>query len=264
MDIGSWSDFFGTPREAAESRMHGMSSSPLVRKARAKAEVGFRSKEVAANWRSGPHYPGSDQEIPPHWQAGVQYAREIIPAYGTAALDEFQHPAEFESFLRECEWVVSRKTYERKLQPYDEAPLKDLSRVQSNFHKLVRAAVAMENARLGLEAWRRYHERLEKEMAIEPVNDADASEAIPAPPESSPPDPEVLALDRETRLQAFLTAKNTTIAAVSEAALVHKPEMQRWRRGELSGDSVMSRRIEDVLSGKTPLKTGDAKPAPAA
>jgi len=39
--------------------------------------------------------------------------------------------------------------------------------------------------------------------------------------------------------------------------------MQRWRRGELSDDSVMTQRIENVLSGKIPLKTGDARPAPA-
>jgi hypothetical protein len=40
--------------------------------------------------------------------------------------------------------------------------------------------------------------------------------------------------------------------------------MQRWRHGELSGDSVMAQRIENVLSGNTPLKTGEAKPVTAA
>jgi hypothetical protein len=65
-------------------------------------------------------------------------------------------------------------------------------------------------------------------------------------------------------LQAFIHQHDTSIAAVSEAAAVHKPDMQHWRHDELSDDSVMSRRIENVLSGKTQLKTGDAKPAPAA
>jgi len=69
---------------------------------------------------------------------------------------------------------------------------------------------------------------------------------------------------REVRLQAFIHQHNTSIAAVSEAAAVHKPDMQHWRHDELSDDSVMSRRIENVLSGKTQLKAGDAKPAPAA
>ncbi len=69
---------------------------------------------------------------------------------------------------------------------------------------------------------------------------------------------------REARLQAFIRRHSTTIAAVCDAAHVHKPDMQRWRRGELSEDSVMSQRIENVLSGKTPLKAGNAKPAPAA
>lgn len=247
--------------------MQAMSSSPLIRKARAKAEVGFRSKEVGSNWCNRPCHPGSNWEIPPHWQAGIQYAREIIPAYATAALSEFEHPAEFESFLRECEWVVSQRTHERKLQPYDQAPLKDLSRVQSNFHQLVRAAVATENARLSLEAWQRYRDRLEKEtapVAITPqANGNGAADAGMPGKESDPPDPEVSELDRETRLRAFLTANNTTIAAVSEAAFVHKPDMQHWRHEELSGESIMSQRIENVLSGKTPLRTGDAKPAPA-
>jgi hypothetical protein len=33
--------------------------------------------------------------------------------------------------------------------------------------------------------------------------------------------------------------------------------MQRWRKGEMKSDSVMARRIEDVLSGKTPLPSDD-------
>jgi len=61
MGIGKWSEFFLTPRQAAESRMRAMSSSSVVRKARAKAEVEFRSKEVATDWRKRPSYPGSDR-----------------------------------------------------------------------------------------------------------------------------------------------------------------------------------------------------------
>lgn len=77
-------------------------------------------------------------------------------------------------------------------------------------------------------------------------------------------DGNIVAEVRDARLQAFIRRHNTTIAAVSEAALVYKPDMQHWRHEELSGDSVMSQRIENVLSGKTPLKAGEAKPAPAA
>lgn len=261
MSIANWIDFFQTPRQAAESRMRVMSSSSVVRKARARAEVEFRSKEVGADWRKRPSYPGSDQEIPPHWRAGIQYAREIILAYGTAALDEFAHPNEFESFIRECEWVITLQTHERKLQPYDQAPPKGLSLVQSNFHQLVRAAAAGENAQLLLDAWQRYQDRLESDAAPVVIN--------PSPTNGTQKDvessnPEVLAKDRETRLQTFLAAKHTTIAAVSEAAQVHKPDMQHWRHGELNGDSVMAQRIENVLAGKTPLKNGEAKPVSAA
>jgi hypothetical protein len=262
MGTARWSDFFATPRQAAESRMRAMSSSPLVRKARAKAEVEFRSKEVAADWHKQTRRVGHDWEVPPHWQAGVQYASEIIPAYATLALDEFAHPGEFEAFLRECESIVSQRTHERKLQPYDRAPFKDLSRVQTDFYQLVRAAVAAENARLSLEAWQRYRERLEKETA--PMVIAPTTNGNGTCTNAAPPDPGALAAGREGRLQEFVTANHTTIAAVCDAAQVHKPDMQRWRRGELSDDSVMAQRIENVLSGETPLKTGDTKPAPAA
>lgn len=257
-----WIEFFPTPRQAAESRMRDMSSSSVVRKARARAEVEFRSTEVRADWHNRPSWPASDQIVPPHWRAGIQYAREIILAYGTVALDRFEHPNEFESFIRECEWVIALRTHERKLQPYDQAPFKDLSRVQSNFHQLVRAAVVEESARLGLEAWQRYQNRLEKETA--PVAIAPPTNGTGACANTAPPDPEVLALDRENRLQEFVAANRTTIAAVSEAAQVHKPDMQHWRHGELNGDSVMAQRIENVLAGKTPLKNGEAKPVSAA
>ncbi len=150
--IGKWSEFFQTPRQAAENLMPSMASSSAVRRARAKAEVEFRSKEVAADWCKRPSYPGHDRDPPLHWQAGVQYARQIIPAYAVVAMDQFQHPADYEAFLRECECVISLRTHERKLQPYDQVPAKDLPRIQSNFHQLVRAAVAAENARLSLEA----------------------------------------------------------------------------------------------------------------
>lgn len=261
MSTGKWSDFFATPRQAAESRMRAMSSSALVRKARAKAEVEFRSKEVATDWHKRTRPVGHDWEVPPHWQAGVQYASEIIPAYATVALDDFAHPGEFESFLRECESIISQRTHERKLQPYDRAPFKDLSRVQTNFYQLVRAAAAAENARLTLEAWQRYRDRLEKETT--PVAIAPPTNGNGACTNTAPPDPEALAADRERRLQDFVAANHTTIAAVCDAAQVHKPDMQRWRRGELSDDSVMTQRIENVLSGKIPLKTGDARPTPA-
>ena len=133
----------------------------------------------------------------------------------------------------------------------------------ANFHQLVRAAVADESARLGLEAWRRYSQRLDEDAAVEPV--AITSVAVAkSPVQTAPSDPELLALDREARLQSFLRATNSPIAAVSDAALVHKPDMQRWRHGELSEDSVMSQRIESVLAGKTPLKTAAENRAPAA
>jgi|ERR1039458_7496824 hypothetical protein len=60
-------------------------------------------------------------------------------------------------------------------------------------------------------------------------------------------------LNREERLQDFIAKNQTSIAAVSQAARVFKPQMQQWRHEQLGDTSVMSERIEKVLSGETPL-----------
>jgi hypothetical protein len=65
--------------------------------------------------------------------------------------------------------------------------------------------------------------------------------------------PESDVLSREQRLQTFVADNQTSIAAVSRAAKVYKANMQQWRHEELSDGSVMSKRIEDVLTGRTPL-----------
>jgi hypothetical protein len=75
---------------------------------------------------------------------------------------------------------------------------------------------------------------------------------LPADPTSAakPAEPDITT--REARLQKFISGKSS-VAAVRRAAMVHKSNMQQWRRGELPNSSVMSQRIEDVLSGKTPI-----------
>jgi hypothetical protein len=60
---------------------------------------------------------------------------------------------------------------------------------------------------------------------------------------------------REKRLQDFIAVNRTTVAAVCRAAKVAKANMQQWRHAELSSNSVMSERIENVLNGKRPLHT---------
>jgi hypothetical protein len=59
---------------------------------------------------------------------------------------------------------------------------------------------------------------------------------------------------RESRLQAFVSKTDSNIAAVRIAAKVAKPDMQKWRHGTLPESSKMSRRIEKVLGGETPLQ----------
>lgn len=82
---------------------------------------------------------------------------------------------------------------------------------------------------------------------------------IPSPPASKSKHKKIVSRvpsvdTREARLQAFL-ADTISIAAVCRTAKVAKTNMRQWRRGELPNSSVMSQRIEDVLSGKTPLYT---------
>jgi hypothetical protein len=64
---------------------------------------------------------------------------------------------------------------------------------------------------------------------------------------------------REERLQQFVTDNDTSIAVVGRTAMVYKANMQQWRREELADSSVMSERIEAVLTGKTPLVTKGKK-----
>ena len=64
----------------------------------------------------------------------------------------------------------------------------------------------------------------------------------------------------EDRLRSFLGSHpGTTLADIKHSAGVFTPDFQRWRRGRLKQDSVMSERIEDVLNGTTQLKKNPPK-----
>ena len=70
-------------------------------------------------------------------------------------------------------------------------------------------------------------------------------------------------LSREERLQAFIVAHpGTTLADVKYSARVHTTDFQDWRNDRLKPQSVMSVRIEDVLSGATQLKKKPRKRRP--
>jgi hypothetical protein len=86
----------------------------------------------------------------------------------------------------------------------------------------------------GLDGWKQYQDKL-----------------LLVPDQEEMPTPDLRT--REERLQQFIASHATTVAAVRNAAKVAKPNMQQWRRGDLSESSVMSERIEKVLSGKIPL-----------
>jgi len=77
MDRVGFLGFFNSPREAAEAWMRSLAKTASVRKARAKAEVEFRSREVAANWRDWRGRLGEmiefdpsrfENHIPPHME----------------------------------------------------------------------------------------------------------------------------------------------------------------------------------------------------
>lgn len=58
---------------------------------------------------------------------------------------------------------------------------------------------------------------------------------------------------REERLQKFVSKHDCTIMDVWRSAHVKKTDGKRWRKGIHSDSSVMSVRIEEVLSGQRPL-----------
>lgn len=65
----------------------------------------------------------------------------------------------------------------------------------------------------------------------------------------------------EDRLCSFQKGHpGVTYADVKYTATVYTPDFQKWRKGQLKADSKMSQRIEDVLSGKTPIKKKTSKP----
>jgi len=67
----------------------------------------------------------------------------------------------------------------------------------------------------------------------------------------------------EDRLSRFMQAHTgTTYADVKYSANVHTADFQDWRKEKLKATSVMSQRIEDVLSGTTQLKKKPPKSRP--
>ena len=170
-ETGGCLDCLRPSKHATEARLKSLAHSVGVRKARARAEVTFRTAELKAaadwHWRQ-PDLDGTmpallDQPIPPHWHAGIRYACAIISAYGAAALNQIQHPADFEEFLRKSVAVVAETTYYRKLAQYDGASATNLRRVFEAFHQHVCAAMVPALRRLSLEAWKCDQLRLEGE-----------------------------------------------------------------------------------------------------
>lgn len=77
---------------------------------------------------------------------------------------------------------------------------------------------------------------------------------IDAPALTGDADKELASQDRERRLLEFRRAHpGTTLADIKYTAQVHTAEFQDWRNDLLKSESVMSDRIEEVLSGSTPI-----------
>jgi hypothetical protein len=92
----------------------------------------------------------------------------------------------------------------------------------------------------------------------------DSNPAEPSAPRCGRPTPvSNPASSREEGLQAFLAAHpNATLADIKYSARVYTADFQDWRNNRLKDQSVMSVRIEDVLSGTTQLKKRPRKRRP--
>lgn len=236
-----------------------------VREATATAEVVFHSEESSGDWAESAapsptsSAPNRRSLVPPHWEAGVRYARTVCLAVLDLAVEETDEPACFESFTQHCVADVAGTTYQRKIHPYDLVPAREMLETLAHFQRLVYSAAAKDVARLKLESWKRQTHRLEalRRSAQKPLRRVTETNLGSMRPVRTPATSELtaaeLAIKREARLQRFLEKHYASIAAICRAANVHKADMQRWRHGKLSPHSMMSLRIEEVLSGITPL-----------
>jgi hypothetical protein len=222
-----------------------------VREATATAEEVFHSEESSRDWADSAapsrtrFAHNSRSPIPPHWEAGIRYARTVSLALLAVAVEETDEPARFESFTQHCVAGVAGTTYQQKLHPYDLVPAREMPKTLVHFQRLVYSAAAKDLAKLKLDSWKRQSHRL-RAIRRSSQKPGRARETIE-------PTAAVSAPEREARLQGFREKHDVSIAAICRAASVYKTDMKRWRHGKLSPDSVMAKRIENVLSGVTPL-----------
>jgi hypothetical protein len=242
--------------------MRSLATRLAVLEASAAAEIVFHSEASASDWAESAvqnpklsgHSPQSS--IPPHWEAGIRYACTVSLAFLVVAAEETDNPTRFECFTQQCVANVADTTYQQKLQPYDLVPAKERPEILARFQRRVHSAAARTLAKLNLEIWKRQSNRLaelRRSSQEPPSSMTTAGFGCRQSRERGESPPVQLALERETRLQAFLREHDVSIAAICRAANVHKADMQRWRHGKFSQYSTMSQRIEKVLSGITPL-----------
>jgi len=290
--MGRMSDFsrsFVTPvvqptaRDAAERWIRALAGSEPVQAAEAEAEVRFRKEELINGWiepfrRCDFLARPPNARLLPHWRAGVEYTKRMCLAYGDAAVDPIPNPHEFESFLEESVAILSDRIYRKKLLSYDGLEDEALKWAMAQFQEFVWTALVIRKELLNMKlaAWVRQKDRLQRTASRETGDldggafNAETAAIQPAATRAESPEPtstpacaedcvdwvengNAIAAAREVRLQEFVRRHNTTIAAVWRTARVAKADMQRWRKSELKSTSVMAGRIEDVLSGKTPL-----------
>ena len=236
-----------------------------VREATATAEEVFHSEESSRDWADSAapsrtrFAHNSRSPIPPHWEAGIRYARTVSLALLAVAVEETDEPARFESFTQHCVAGVAGTTYQQKLHPYDLVPSREMPKTLVHFQRLVYSAAAKDLAKLKLDSWKRQSHRLRairrssQKPGRSPTETDHGSRQPVRARETGEPTAAVSAPEREARLQEFREKHDMSIAAIRRVARVYKADMKRWRHGKLSPDSVMAKRIENVLSGATPL-----------
>ena len=266
-----------TAREFAEGWIRVFAGSEWVQAAEVDAEVEFRKEELKADW----HQPVRSSDfrdgrlispLSPHWRAGIDYAQRMCLGHGEAAVRQITKPRKLESFLDESVGIISEKVYRQKVLRYDDVPGDAELWALNRFQEFVRNAVAKDVDRLKLTAWERHKERQQRPATGEPDSSGNRvlPEPVSAPPSPAPVPTPVqndaaldelsvarIAADRDARLRAFTAKKRIPITAVDRASGVAKPDRQNWRHGKMKSDSVMAIRIENVLSGKTPLLPED-------
>jgi hypothetical protein len=208
-----------------------MSNQEELATAMERAEREFTRAAAKGDWLGS----AASDSVPPWWAAGAGYVLTIMRARTQTAFRTHSNSAVrllWDSLIPD----EALRVYSGRLLPYERASnLTAQPDRASEFVAFVNRTIRTELSALFVN---------HLETSLKQLR-----------PAANTTTPEVRGSERESRLTAFIRRRRVSITAVVRAANVKKSDRQKWRHGEMSDDSVMAQRIEDVLAERRPLKS---------